>query len=259
MRVNASYDTPLHTHDFAEVFWVEKGEGLHHVNGDAHRLRAGSLITIRPDDAHAFQTSNDEGFVLVNLAFERSVLDFIGQRYSFADRFFWARTPMPWGAMVSDAQLAWLGRGVEALSVAPQQQIELDHFLLGLLRELSAAEPRARTLPDGLPTWIEALLQRVHQPEHFSRGARHVAELAHRAPEHVTRELKRHTGLTTIAWVNKARLDYAERQLRMTTEEINQIALACGYDSLAHFYKVFRARFGLTPAAYRARHQAVLR
>jgi AraC-like DNA-binding protein len=37
------------------------------------------------------------------------------------------------------------------------------------------------------------------------------------------------------------------------------IALECGFDSLSHFYRVFRRRLEETPRDYRLRSQAALR
>jgi AraC-like DNA-binding protein len=37
------------------------------------------------------------------------------------------------------------------------------------------------------------------------------------------------------------------------------VALDCGFDSLSHFYRVFRKRLGETPLAFRLRTQAAIR
>ena len=259
VRVDASYDTPLHTHDFAEVFWVEDGSALHTINGHAQVLGAGSLVTIRPSDAHMLAQHGNVPFTLVNLAFDVSALNFLQARYEPGNAFWWQEDVLPWTMTLSEHHAFWLARNVERLAAAPQHPIELDRFLIGLLSELRTTPSTSAPSHDPRPTWIADVLRQLKSPEHFSLGAGHIAQLSHRTPEHVTRELKRYTGMTTVEWVTKARLDFAERQLRMTTEEISQIALACGFNSLAHFYKVFRARFGLAPHAYRVRHQATVR
>ncbi len=259
VRVDASYDVSLHTHDFAEVFWVEDGSALHTVNGHAQLLNAGNLVTIRPGDAHMLAQQGNAPFTLVNLAFDVSTLSFLEARYEPGNAFWWQVDVLPWMITLNEHHAFWLARNVERLATAPQHPIELDRFLIGLLSELRTTTSISPHTRNPRPAWIADVLQQLKSPEHFSLGASHIAQLSHRTPEHVTRELKRYTGMTTVEWVTKARLDFAERQLRMTTEEISQIALACGFNSLAHFYKVFRARFGLAPHAYRVRHQATVR
>ena len=59
--------------------------------------------------------------------------------------------------------------------------------------------------------------------------------------------------------VNDVRMEVAARELRTSTKKIIEICFDCGLQNLAHFYKLFRQKFGTTPRLYRARHQAVVR
>jgi AraC family transcriptional regulator len=43
----------------------------------------------------------------------------------------------------------------------------------------------------------------------------------------------------------------AARWLRATDRPLGQIALICGFYDQSHFTRAFRARFHLTPSAYR--------
>lgn len=258
--VDESYTLSVHTHDFAEVFWIESGYGVHHINGETHDLKRGDLVMIRPSDAHSFRPRTAAGFTLVNLAFDVDTLSFLKARYGLAGAFFWTSSHQPWQTALNPEGLAWLKRQSDALGAFSNQRFELERFLLNLIFELTPS-PDAQPLVscEGCPGWIIEVLARLREPDIFSRSASHLAAFTHRSPEHVTRELKRYTGMTATELINLARLTHAERQLRMTTDEISQIALSCGFHSLAHFYKRFRARFGVTPHAYRLRHQAVLR
>jgi len=44
----------------------------------------------------------------------------------------------------------------------------------------------------------------------------------------------------------------------MTDEPIVQIATGCGLPNLSHFYRLFNARFGVTPRQLRLRHRALM-
>lgn len=44
VNITSSQDLSLHSHDYAEILWVEKGTGIHHVNGHQFRLSPGDLI-----------------------------------------------------------------------------------------------------------------------------------------------------------------------------------------------------------------------
>ena len=54
--VGATY--PLHTHTFYEYFLVTGGSALHMVNGTSQALSKGSLVLIRPEDAHYYDYYN---------------------------------------------------------------------------------------------------------------------------------------------------------------------------------------------------------
>lgn len=61
-RVNivSRQDLSFHTHDYAELLWIEKGAGYHLVNGERQRIGPGDLIMIRPQDA-PYVRSPDQG------------------------------------------------------------------------------------------------------------------------------------------------------------------------------------------------------
>jgi AraC family cel operon transcriptional repressor len=83
--------------------------------------------------------------------------------------------------------------------------------------------------------------------------------LAHHGPDHVRRVLRRAVGLTATELVNRMRLDHAAAALRMAEKPVLAIAQEVGMPHAGHFYRCFRARFGLAPAAYRRRQRLPVR
>ena len=51
--------------------------------------------------------------------------------------------------------------------------------------------------------------------------------------------------------VNDIRLEYAARCLMQSKAEIMDICADAGFDSLSHFYHLFRAYFGISPRQFR--------
>ena len=49
----------------------------------------------------------------------------------------------------------------------------------------------------------------------------------------------------------RQRLDKAAYLLRTSALTVGQVIELVGYDNTSYFHRAFRARFGLTPAAYR--------
>ncbi len=245
---------PVHTHDFAEVFWVEAGAGLHRVNGQTIRLSADDLVMIRPHDHHGIRPTGPAGIAFINLAFPARTVDALRDRY-FCDQ------PDPWAAdralprtlRLTVAQRHWLAAAGRQLGAAQRTPFARDRFLLNLLHELvleEGADPFA-----ACPDWLRSACLALREPERFRLGTRELARLCGRSPEHVARVLKRSTGRTPSAVLNAIRLDYAAAQLTTTGRDILDLALDCGFRSLSHFYRIFKVRFGLPPRQYRLRNR----
>lgn len=67
----------------------------------------------------------------------------------------------------------------------------------------------------------------------------------------LTREFRRHTGTSIIAYFTKRRLEQAAMALATGAKDVTAVAYACGFANLSHFHRCFRAAYGLTPAAFR--------
>lgn len=62
----------------------------------------------------------------------------------------------------------------------------------------------------------------------------------------------RHTFHTSPhKWLNEQRLAHSRLQLITSSRSISEIARECRFNNASHFIKLFRERFGMTPAAYR--------
>lgn len=66
----------------------------------------------------------------------------------------------------------------------------------------------------------------------------------------------RQTGTTPKAHLQKLRLRKASRLLLQTESPVKEIASACGFNSDAYFFNVFRRHFACTPLAYRNRSES---
>ncbi len=246
----------VHTHDFAEIFWIERGRGVHLINAKRLPLIAGDLVAIRAADRHGFLAQDARGFTMVNVAFASAVPRALRERY-FADgqQFPWRDGALPLTVRVDPATLVAVSRFADSLVTAAQSRLQLDCFLLDLLRAIAAPSEPA---PSAMPEWLRAALAAFADPAHFAEGTAALARLADRCPEHLNRVVRRHFNKTTTDLVNELRLDHAGKQLQMSGRPILQIATDCGLSNLGYFYRLFHERFGLTPRQFRLRKHAVV-
>jgi transcriptional regulator GlxA family with amidase domain len=66
-----------------------------------------------------------------------------------------------------------------------------------------------------------------------------------------SRIFKKKTGMRPIGWLNRYRLDQAQRLLSETDMKIKEIAEAVGFASVYYFSKCFKMSLGVTPKEYR--------
>lgn len=66
-----------------------------------------------------------------------------------------------------------------------------------------------------------------------------------------------HTGFNVMEYVRFRRLKNAARLLRTSGADILNIALECGYETHESFSRAFKKQYGLSPAEYRKKYEAV--
>lgn len=90
--------------------------------------------------------------------------------------------------------------------------------------------------------------------EHIDRELtlEEIARAAHFSPFHFHRIFRAVTGETVFGFLRRLRLERAaNRLLSHPGEEITTVAMECGFSSSQNFAKAFRARFGMSPSAFR--------
>lgn len=56
-------------------------------------------------------------------------------------------------------------------------------------------------------------------------------------------------------FVNEYRLEVSCQMLLTTELNITEIGIACGFNHLSYFSKMFREKYGYTPREYREKHR----
>jgi AraC family cel operon transcriptional repressor len=243
-----------HDHDFPEFFWIQKGAGVHLVNGRRVEISSGCACMMRPPDRHNFRGRPGEPLAIMNLAFPRTGLEHFRRRYfPKGGDYFWTRARLPWSRNLDGGTLRWLNASARELAGRTDSALVLDRFLIELFLRLEGGG-RGR---EPLPEWLRAALDAWRTPEHFRGGAAGFVELCARGREHVNRSLRRCLGVTTTEALNRARLGWAADELSLTDRPILEICYDAGFGNLGHFYKLFGERFGSPPRAWRRRQREI--
>lgn len=74
-----------------------------------------------------------------------------------------------------------------------------------------------------------------------------LARLSGRSLSSFKRAFQEEFSSSPAAWIKKKRLEHAVFLLKNTEKNISEISLEIGYESVSHFIKAFKEKFGVTP------------
>lgn len=255
VQINSRQDLSLHKHDYAEVFWVESGKGVHLINGKKKRLEPGDLIMIRPSDEHTF-TALKGGVVLMNLAFGVETLEFFKNRYfNQVQSFFWTAGKLPYQVKLDMNIIHRISQRAKESMMFRNERLHLDSLLLFIFRMIQSNEKISMDLQ--MPEWLVKAIHRYNTPKHFGAGVAGFASLCNKNSNHVNRVVRKHLSKTVSDLVRDLRMSFASRQLIITNTPIKTISNECGYTNLGHFYQVFKSTYYQTPSQFRKMNQTI--
>lgn len=250
-----------HRHAQAELTWIERGQGLRFVGDHVEPFADGDLVLVGPWLPHLwagraargeaayrarvvqFPPALTDSTLLPELAPMQTLLARAGRGLAITGTAR-ERIVAALGAMdeaAAAARLALLMTVFAALIEAPD----------GELRPLAAqGAPRPRGAGEPLRR-IDRVLEWMHRQLHTELPLAEAARRAHVSEAAFSRFFRRETGRTWTEAVNELRCSEAARRLRQDTRPVAEIAADCGWRTQSHFNRVFRARFGMTPRAWR--------
>jgi AraC family transcriptional regulator, dual regulator of chb operon len=236
-----------HGHDFAEVFWIDGGTAALRERRGVAALGRGSLRFVLPGDVHGFACIEGRPFSICNVAFRREAMGGLARLHPE----FFRRDRAKRAFSLGEAGLRALASSFSELFRGPNDLLSLERFVLHAM--CAARDSMARSAP-ALPDWLaeaaEALAADPGEGRDLVSG---LARACGKSREHVSRLVKAATGETASAWLRGLQAERAASRLCESEESVLDAALACGFSSLATFYRVFKAAKGASPAEYRRR------
>lgn len=96
----------------------------------------------------------------------------------------------------------------------------------------------------------------LHYKEDFSLNK--MADSLFVNPAYLSFTFSKNKGITITAYLRELRLNKAAHLLQTSSESINAIGKAVGYDNYQHFCRLFKAAYAVTPSEYRNRFRRTL-
>ena len=252
---------PLHWQNSMELIYIKRGVGTAQVGLQKLPALAGDVFILPPGTLHGLRQVPGKVMEYENIIFSVAFLcggadDICTQEYLL---------PLQAGHLALPPKISPGGPGYEDLSECLRQaedccarravgyelgvKAALLRFLFLLLPGRPALQP---ALPDTrdtrrLKTVLELIDTRYTAPFPVAQAAACCGCSA----SHFMRWFKQMTGTSFAAFLNDRRLAAAAEELRGTDDTVLSIAERSGFENLSNFNRQFKARYGMTPRAYR--------
>ena len=238
-----------HTHETYAVAAVLEGcEAFNH-RGARHYVPVGSLAVVCPDELHDGEPAG-EGFVYRTLYPSVELMRSIAEEIS--DKPY-GGTPGFAMSVVEDEQLAAELAWLHATLASPDKPLlerdtRVTAFFANLLRRHSGLDARPRLGRENGPV----MRARDYLDAHYAQEVtlEDLAGVARLNRAHFVRAFRQVLGTTPHAYLLDRRFRAAARMLA-EGDNVAEVALACGFCDQSHLNRVFKARMGVTPGAFR--------
>lgn len=252
--------TREHQHDFYEIFLIAAGRIEHHINQSVQVLERGSLVFVRPDDAHFFSQHAEANCELINLAFLSGTFAALSDFLGLEDSLLLSPNLAPMRHLSNSqnlslqAQLRQWGRLLYQDKAQSRQQLRA--LLVSIISRYFITPEQAAD--EAMPLWLDDVVKQMNAPVHFIEGREALMRLANRSPEYVGRAFKQYLDVTPSQFINNLRLNYASDLLLHSDLSPTDICYDSGFGNLSYFYHLFKARWHCSPNQFRKQHQRTL-
>lgn len=264
-HVIGPYHPGPHSHHELEISCVLEGQGDYHVGSRIYDLHAGDVVLLSNADPHELvvpegrvlkhlvihfdpsfiwnSLSNDMDYNFLLVFFER------GEHFSnVLDRKNPA-TPH----IFSLFQEIRREFEEERLCYELMVKIKLQTIFAEIIRNYDYIDPQkaGKPLSERDITQLNTVLHYID--EHLDGDLRlaDLADIVHVSPAYFSTLFKRFNGVSPVEYIVRKRVQRAIELIHTTSQNLTEIAMACGFNNGTNFYKAFRRVTGRTPASYR--------
>lgn len=124
-------------------------------------------------------------------------------------------------------------------------------LLLARVRRLARTPRRPRLEPEASPGVVMKVNQLAQKGGPERSGIKQIAQTLGISPSHLRARFRASCGVSIGRHLRRLRLEKACGLLRLTPNRVSEVAEQCGFNSIYHFSRAFRAAYGISPLEYR--------
>lgn len=245
-RYDQSWRTPLHSHNFSEIFYITGGKGYFMARGEKCPVQKGHLIIVNPQVEHGEFSSDENPLEYIVLGVEGMHFTPSSVQQAGLALIHIFQTPAP------------IVHCIEALrdeiqNPMPGQKVICQNLLnIIILMILRQKDIRVSVTPFNNVSQ-ECVSIKEYIDSHFKDPITLdiLAQEAHQNKYYIAHTFKEAFGISPIKYLMERRVEESKYLLEETDLTIGQIASSISFSSASHYSQAFRRSTGLSPNEYR--------
>jgi AraC-like DNA-binding protein len=247
------YKIDLHWHEFYEMAYVIQGEANHYLNGSFSRLEPGSLFFLTPADFHAIEPDPNQTLQVYNMIFSDEALSesLAGLMVYCTEAFQTLFQQEAYRTILAEFEFIWSEEQYAYKSGSSLlKKGALERILLLTERKLQlSGKPKTRN--DNLKPDIRTAITYMHHHFRDPLSLVKLAEHTNISTNYFSELFHKEVGSSFQHYLQELRLRLASSLLQASELSILEICLASGFNTVSHFDRTFKGKFGCTPTAFR--------
>ncbi len=256
-----------HFHDFTEVVFILKGQGIQVIEEQEYQVSAGDVFVLQGNQKHFFKLM--KGVEIVNLMYDEkrykglisndikqlsgySALFILESQYRalhhFKNRLHLDRANMAKLEMILNVMLLEQDKKQEGYQLILVNRLQ--ELIILLSRYYSSLDATEAQSLIRIGKVIDFLEQNYADKIYLDR----LSDMAFMSTRNFQRIFKKAVGSTPSNYLMQIRLQRARKLLRETELPIAEIASVTGFGDGNYFIKCFKSENGLTPVKFRMRY-----
>lgn len=248
-----------HRHDFFEVLYLNRGSGVHVIDGNKYEIKPPCVFFLSPGQAHKLELSHDiEGYIfiftadfyLLNRRNQNSLIEF--------PFFYTVHQDNPPLLLTSQSDISFLEslfrRSISELEQNTDYRLDILRSLLDLILISCAARynESEHLAPQGKGLiLVKQFLHLIEENHTQNLSISQYADMIGVTANHLTQTVKTLTGKTSSQMIKSKQLLEIKRLLVHTNLTVSEIASQLHFEDQSYFTKFFRRETGTTPLQYR--------
>ncbi|MBR3966827.1 MAG: helix-turn-helix domain-containing protein [Clostridia bacterium] len=236
-----------HSHDFFEIIIIVGGGCSKIINDKKIDAHCGTVIFMRPGDCHSFVSQSedvnivclsvkvDEAFRIASIYGERAVKKLFSEKDAL---------------IINDSEIDFKLN----MLIGKASELQNDDFILILTFVLRLIMRESAGEKTNIPSELISAMEKMKKAENIRLGLSAFLDLSNYSHSQLGKLMHKHFGISPHEYIEEIKLGEAYRNLIMTDIPSEEIAERVGYSSFSHFNKIFKKKYGITPAVARKSH-----